>query len=542
MQQSGKFKKTMSLVDLILIGLGAIFGSAWLFAVSSVASKAGPGGFISWVIGGLIILLIGLVYAELGAALPRTGGILRYPVYSHGPLVGYLISFITIVAYSSLISIEVTAVRQYIAYWLPGLTKANSQAPTIVGWLVQFLMLLAFFLLNYWSVSTFAKSNRIISIFKYFVPLTIIVTLSLHFKAGNFTLKGFTPFGFKGIQGAITSGGVMFAYLGLHPIVSVAGEVKNPKRNIPIALIICIVLSTLIYTALQVLFIGSIPTGSLQQGWANIQGKFPLPFKDIAVALGLGWLAVIVVMDAVLSPGGNGNIFMNTTSRLVYAWSRNGTFFQKFSKVDHKTGIPRSALWLTFVLSVFWTLPFPSWNALVNVCSVALILSYAVAPISTAAFNVNAKHLEKPFKLKGRSVIAPISFVFVTYIVYWAGWNTISWLLGFQILMFIVYLAFSKFRKKSAVSLSQQLKSAWWLLAYYVMMLVICYYGSFGGGRGVLSAPLDLIIIAIGSLAIYYWAMYSGLPKAMIEEEDEAFDHQDVTLPLQEESSSTTLS
>jgi amino acid transporter len=164
MHHSGNFKKTMSLLDLILIGLGAIFGSAWLFAVSSVASKAGPSGFISWVIGGLIILLIGLVYAELGAALPRTGGILRYPVYSHGPLVGYLISFITIVAYSSLISIEVTAVRQYIAYWLPGLTKANSQSPTVIGWLVQFLLLLAFFLLNYWSVNTFAKSNRIISI------------------------------------------------------------------------------------------------------------------------------------------------------------------------------------------------------------------------------------------------------------------------------------------------------------------------------------------------------------------------------------------
>jgi amino acid transporter len=521
MHHSGKFKKTMSLVDLILIGLGAIFGSAWLFAVSNVASKAGPSGFISWVIGGLIILLIGLVYAELGAALPRTGGILRYPVYSHGPLVGYLISLITIVAYSSLISIEVTAVRQYIAYWLPGLTKANSQSPTVIGWLVQFLMLLAFFLLNYWSVNTFAKSNRIISIFKYFVPLTIIVTLSLHFKASNFTIGGFAPFGFEGIQGVISSGGVMFAYLGLHPIVSVAGEVKNPTRNIPIALIICIVLSTLIYTALQVLFIGSIPASSIHHGWAHIQSEFPLPFKDIAVALGLGWLAVIVVMDAVLSPGGNGNIFMNTTSRLVYAWSRNGTFFQQFSKVDRKTGIPRSALWLTFALSVFWTLPFPSWNALVNVCSVALILSYAVAPISIAAFNVNATHLHKPFKLKGGSVIAPISFIFVTYIVYWAGWNTISWLLGFQILMFIVYLVFTKFRKKSEVSLKQQLTSAWWLLAYYVMMLVFSYFGSFGGGRGVLTAPLDLILIAIGSLAIYYWAKYSGLPKAIIDEDDE---------------------
>lgn len=73
MSNQGKFKKTMSLLDLILIGMGAIFGSAWLFAVSNVASKAGPAGSFSWIIGGVIILLIGLVYAELGAALPRTG-------------------------------------------------------------------------------------------------------------------------------------------------------------------------------------------------------------------------------------------------------------------------------------------------------------------------------------------------------------------------------------------------------------------------------------------------------------------------------------
>lgn len=212
MSHQGPFKKTISLLDLILIGLGAIFGSAWLFAVSNVASKAGPIGSLSWVIGGIIVLLIGLVYEELGAALPRTGGILRYPVYSHGPLVGYLISFITIVAYTSLISIEVTAVRQYIAYWLPGLTIKGSDSPTIAGWLVQFSLLCLFFLLNYWSVKTFAKSNIIISIFKYFVPLTIIVVLAFHFKAENFSVGGFAPFGVQGIQAAISTGGVMFAY------------------------------------------------------------------------------------------------------------------------------------------------------------------------------------------------------------------------------------------------------------------------------------------------------------------------------------------
>lgn len=130
----------------------------------------------------------------------------------------------------------------------------------------------------------------------------------------------------------------MFAYLGLHPIVSVAGEVKNPQRNIPIALVICIILAALIYTALQVLFIGAIPSDMIKGGWSGIQDKFSLPFKDIAVVLGLGWLATLVILDAILSPGGNGNIFMNTTSRLIYAWSRNGTLFKTFAHVDKKQG------------------------------------------------------------------------------------------------------------------------------------------------------------------------------------------------------------
>ncbi len=514
------FKKNISLLDLILIGLGAIFGSAWLFGVSNVASMAGPVGAFSWLIGGLIILLIGLVYAELGAALPRTGGILRYPVYSHGPLVGYLISFITIIAYTSLISIEVTAVRQYVSFWFPGLTKPGSDSATVSGWLLQFALLTLFFLLNYWSVKTFAKSNIIISIFKYFVPLIIIVVLAFYFKPANFTVEGFAPFGAQGIQTAISTGGVMFAYLGLHPIVSVAGEVKNPQRNIPIALIVCIVLSAIIYTTLQVLFLGSIPTDMLSGGWEKIQSEFSLPFKDIAIILGLGWLATLVVLDAIISPGGNGNIFMNTTTRLVYAWSRTGTMFKTFKKVDKKTGIPRSSLWLSYLLSIFWTLPFPSWNALVNVCSVALILSYAIAPVSVAAFERNAKDLEKPFKLKGMNIIAPLSFIFASFIVYWSGWTTISWLLGSQLVMFVLYLAFNKYVPKKEVPLIQQLKSAWWLVAYYVVMMIISYVGSFGGGIGLLKNPWDLLLITVVSLMIYYWAKYSGLPKAIIDEDD----------------------
>ena len=216
--------------------------------------------------------------------------------------------------------------------------RKGSDSPTIAGWILQFALLCLFFLLNYWSVKTFAKANFIISIFKYVVPITVIVVLIFHFHPGNMTVHGFAPFGFTGIQAAISTGGVMFAYLGLHPIVAVASEVQNPKRNIPIALIVCIIVSTIIYTVLQLTFIGAIPADTLKHGWPAIGTEFSLPFKDIAVLLGLGWLATLVILDAILSPGGNGNIFMNTTSRLVYAWARNGTLFSIFLKSIKKPG------------------------------------------------------------------------------------------------------------------------------------------------------------------------------------------------------------
>ena len=78
---------------MTLVGVG----SGWLSAAGLVASIAGPAGWISWVLGS--IALLALVYAELGAPFPRAGGLVRYPLYSHGPLVGYLMSFITVKAH-----------------------------------------------------------------------------------------------------------------------------------------------------------------------------------------------------------------------------------------------------------------------------------------------------------------------------------------------------------------------------------------------------------------------------------------------------------
>ena len=520
MTGQGKFKKQLSLTDLTFIGLGAIFGSGWLFAASHVSAIAGPAGIFSWLLGGFAVLLLGIVYCELGAALPRAGGVVRYPVYSHGPLLGYLMGFITLIAFSSLVAIEVVASRQYAAAWFPELTKVGSSDPTVLGWFVQFGLLCLFFLLNYRSVKTFAMANNLVSVFKFIVPLLVIGVLFSFFKPANFEVHGFAPFGLSGIEMAVSAGGVIFAYLGLTPIISVASEVKNPQRTIPIALILSVLLSTAIYVLLQTAFLGGIPTEMLANGWAGVAKELALPYRDIALALGVGWLAYLVVADAVISPSGCGNIYMNATPRVIYGWAQTGTFFKIFTRIDEKSGIPRPALWLTFGLSVFWTLPFPSWEALINVVSAALVLSYAVAPVSVAALRRSAPGMPRPFRVKGMNVLGPLSFIIAALIVYWSGWGTVSWLLGLQILMFVIYLLCGRLVPTAHLNLGQQVRSSAWLIGFYALTILLSKLGSFGG-IGVLSHPFDTVIVAVCALGIYYWGAATGVPAHLIRLETE---------------------
>ncbi|MBN6149728.1 APC family permease [Xanthomonas sp. AmX2] len=521
MATQGKFHKRLSLTDLTFIGLGAIFGSGWLFSASHVSAIAGPAGIVSWIVGGVAVFLLGLVYCELGAALPRAGGAVRYPEYSHGPLLGSLMGFITLIAFSSLIAIEVEACRQYAAAWVPALNRDASGHPSLWGWLLQFALLVLFFALNYFSVKTFAKANNIISVFKFLVPLLVIVMLLVHFQPQNLHAYGFAPAGLSGVEAAISAGGIIFAYLGLTPIVSVASEVRDPQRTIPIALILSVVLSTVIYVLLQLAFLGAIPGERLALGWAGLDKDYALPYRDIAVALGMGWLAVLVVCDAMVSPSGTGNIYMNATPRIVYGWARSGGFLPVLTRIDAKSGIPRPALWLSFALSVFWTLPFPSWETLIQVVSAALVLSYAVAPVTVAALRRSAPELPRPFRVSGMAVLGPLSFIVAALIVYWSTWRTLSWLLGLQIALFLIYVLYKLPSAAARPRLLRQVRCSLWLIAFYALVLAVSYLGTFGG-IGWIAHPWDTLSVAVIAFFIYHWGARSGLrsDELALEEDD----------------------
>jgi amino acid transporter len=205
---------------------------------------------------------------------------------------------------------------------------------------------------------------------------------------------------------------------------------------------------------------------------------------------------------------------------VIYGWAQTGTFFKIFTRIDQESGIPRPALWLTFALSVFWTLPFPSWEALINVVSAALILSYAVAPVSVAALRRNAPDMARPFRVKCMGVMGPLSFIIAALIVYWSGWDTVSWLLGLQIVMFVIYLLCGRFVPTQHLNLGQQVRSSLWLIGFYATTIVLSKLGSFGG-IGVISHPFDTFVVAACALGIYYWGAATGVPAHLVRLDDD---------------------
>ncbi|WP_077324399.1 APC family permease [Virgibacillus siamensis] len=528
---NGKFKRKLSTLDLTFLGIGSIIGSGWLYAAATAAGFAGPYSWISWILGAAIIILIGMVYSELGAAMPVAGGFVRYPDFTHGSVVGFLIGFISMLAYSAVISIEAQAVRGYLEYWFDGLGHADG-TPTIMGFTIQISLIIIFFLLNYWSVNFFGKANTILTVFKFVVPLLIITVLFLNMDISNFeVMKGADPGGMKGIFAAVTGAGIVFAFNGFRQPIEFAGEAKKPERGIPVSILISVVIGLIIYMLLQIAYIGAVPPEMLADkgGWNQLH--FDSPWADLAAALGLVWLANLVLIDAVISPSATGNIYFSATARSLFAWAKNGYFFKIFQKVDSKTGLPRAALWLTMILAIVWMTPsrFQAWEDLVDASTSAKALTFVVGPVSLMALRYKKPDMHRPFYLKAANILTPLAFIAATLVVYWSQWKVISFLIPIIIVSLVLYLIFAIQNKSFTKEVVQShFQAGWWLILYYLYLMVMSYIGSYGPMKDhLIAAPWDTFVTSLGALVFYYWGVRAALKEPRIETSDtEETDYQ----------------
>jgi amino acid transporter len=496
-----KLRRHLGFWQLTAIGFSGVIGSGWLLGGQYAANAAGPASIITWVVGGVALLLVALVLVELGASRPESGGLVRWPFYSNGRLVATLIGWGIWVAYATNPPTESTAMIQYASHYISGIYDDKSGKLTGWGTLVAIGLMAVFVLINWFSVQLFARVNVLLTVFKFVIPsLTAILLIASGFDSSHLSGPGgFAPYGWSASLSAIATAGIIYAYTGFQGPIDLSGEAKNPKRDVPWAVITALVLSMVVYLALQLAFLGATPRSALAHGgWSGV--NFDSPYAQIAAVLGIGWLSTLLYVDAVVSPGGSALVFTAETSRESYAMGKNKFFPMAIAKVHDGSGVPRRALMLNFVIGLAFLLPFRSWQSIVAATSELGLFAYSISAISESAFRKSRPDRVAGW-IKGMPVIAPLSFVIATLILYWAGWNELRIALPVLLAAGLVYL-YQQGRERIGWLDAQ---AGFWLLGYLVAILVMSWVGTFGdGAEKWVPAPWDSVVIAAVGFATFF--------------------------------------
>jgi len=514
-------RRHVGVVGLLFASVGSIIGSGWLFGALNASTQAGPAAIISWALGGVMILLIALVYAELGTMFPLSGGVVRYPHLSFGSFASYTSGWITWVAVATTAPIEVLGALQYATKYAD-FTKPHCVSAcgtddevtvhtlTAIGYVAAVVLMALFVVINYFGIRWFARLNNVLVAWKLaIISLVVVAFLFTAFHGGNFHSQGFAPSGIHGIFSAIATGGIVFSYLGFRQGIELAGETDNPRRNVPIAVIGSVLITGVIYVLLQVAFIAALKPGLLSDGWSNLSFDDDFgPLAAVASLLGLGWLAVLLYIDAIVSPGDTGLIYTTITSRISFAMARNGNAPRVLARTTER-GVPMVSLVVTFLVGLVVFLPFPSWQQLVGFISSATVLSFASGPLVLAAMRQQQPDRERPFRLPGGHVVPVLAFWASNMIVYWSGWD-VDWKLMVAVLIGFVLLGV--FTLTGQVHLPDMAFSsgAAWVIPWLAGLTVISYLGSFpdpgAGNRGLLNFEWSALLIGVLSVVVYVLA------------------------------------
>jgi amino acid transporter len=516
-------KREIGLVGLTWASMGSIIGSGWLFGAQKGLIAAGPAAIVSWLIGGVMIMVLALVHAELGGMYPVSGGTARFPHYAFGGFAGASFGWFSWLQAATVAPIEVSAMITYGQHysfahsWLDPKTGVL----TTTGLIVAILLMAFLTSINFLGIRKLAAANSAATWWKVAVPLATIFVLAIaNFHTSNFTAaNGFNPDKAHGILAAVSTGGIIFSYLGFEQADQLAGESKNPRRDIPIAIIGSIVLGIIIYTALQIAFLGALPASAIGDTWSDTSSAayytvFTGPFAEIATLVGLGWLATILYADAIISPAGTGLIYTTGSSRVSYGLSRNG-YVPTMFEWTNKRAVPWVGLIAAFVMGCICFLPFPSWQSLVGLITSASVLMYAGAPLSLGVFRRRLPDAERPYRLPWAGVLSPFAFFVANLIILWSGWTT-DWKLGIAILIGYVILAASRIFHLNDKPPVLNWHAAVWLPPYLIGMGIIVYLSTFGP-QGWIPLWWDMLVVGAFSTVIYFWAMQVGLSSEQIE-------------------------
>jgi basic amino acid/polyamine antiporter, APA family len=340
-----RLPRHLGLWSAVAVLIGSTIGSGIFRVPASVAERLQSPGpvLLAWVLGGVIALFGALTLAELAGALPRSGGVFAYILEAFGPMPAFLFGW------SELTVIRASALGAIATIFAEYLGRFIALTPMQVRW-VAAAAVIAVGLLNYLGVNRAAVLMNLATVAKY-GALAVLVILA--FAAGQGSTAHFTPAWSSGINLSLIATAliaIMWTYDGWADLSFVGGEVRNPGRTLPLALIVGTSGILLIYLLLNVAYIYLVPLDQMARSpliAATAAERIPLLGRYAGAAI-----SAVVMVSCFSTLIGS----MMTGPRIFFAMADRGLFFQSIARVSPRFHSPSVAVWLATALGVIYVL------------------------------------------------------------------------------------------------------------------------------------------------------------------------------------------
>ncbi|TWK12721.1 putative amino acid permease YhdG [Bacillus licheniformis] len=458
-----QMKKTMSQTDVLFLAIGAMLGWGWVVLSGDWISTAGfLGSTIAFIIGGILVILIGLTYAELSSAIPETGGGLIFVYRAFGRKTAFVAAWGVLFGYVSVITFEAVALPTVIDYVMP--VEHQGFLWSLSGWDVYVTWVLigsggavVLTALNYFGVKPAAIFQ---SVFTIAIIATGFLLLGGALVNGDFEhVQPLFKDGFSGMMSVLVM--IPFLFVGFDVIPQVAAEINAPKKIIGKILIISIISAVVFY----LLIVFGVTMGLSESELATTS----LATADAMVnLLGNQLFGTVLVLGGVAGIITSWNAFIIGASRILFAMSEKGMVPKWFGFIHPKYKTPTNAILFLGALAFFAPLlgrPALVW--IVNAGGTGIIVGYLIVSIAFMKLRKTEPDLHRPYKINkwkttGISAIL-LSVIFLAF--YLPGMPAaLTWpyewliLAGWTLIGFLLYNSSSK-RKGEEIQHDQHARS-----------------------------------------------------------------------------------
>jgi APA family basic amino acid/polyamine antiporter len=397
----------LNLWDATLVVLGLVLGGG-IFLTPSAIARALPAEWAIltvWIVGGLLSIMGGFVYAEMGAMIPRAGGMYLYFREAFGEVPAFLYVWVAYwVIQAGANAAVAVGFATYFSVFFPQLSTARIVAnvgpfPISAGQLVAGVLIAVLSATHYIGVR---KGVRIQGLFTLLIVVALVWLAAGGLAAGAppppsaAAASPVTPAGF-----GVAMIGVFWCFYGWSDIVAVAGEVQRPERNLPLSLIIGTGLILLLYVTVNFVFLRVIPPAEM----AAVSQPAALAAERL---FGPG-SKVVISFAVTAAAAGCASAGLLLGPRVVYALSRDGLFPEAFARVHPRFRTPSFAI----VVQAIWTslLCFSGrYDQLYTYAIFAVILAYAGTGVALLLFRRRLPNLPRPYRCWGYPVV-PLLFI-----------------------------------------------------------------------------------------------------------------------------------